>query len=113
MPSQLPAASLDSPSPLQPLVPGSLEECSTRSNRQPPVHGGRKIQKIYYIFCKNLFKRNVPQRVVSNLSLETDPVELVIKIIAERHKCSLQTYALELYSQEGYPLCVNEYNEKC
>ncbi len=73
----------------------------------------QKFQKVYYIFCKNLFKRNVPQQVVSNLSLETDPLELVISIIAERHKCSLQTYALELYSQEGYPLCVNEYNQKC
>ena len=100
-------ASLNSPS-LQPPDPRSLEECSIRSNRQPPMHTG---QNIYYIFCKYLFKRNVPQQVVSNLSLETNPLGLVIKIIAERQKCSLQTFALELYSHEGYPLCVNEYNE--
>ncbi len=91
MPSQLPAASLDSP-PLQPLVPGSLEECSTRSNRQP---GGRKIQNIYYIVCKNLFKRNV---AVSNLSLETDWLSRSLLNDTSVH---YKPHALKLYSQEG------------
>ncbi len=90
----------------------------SKQHVQGPYYGSpqkpqRSKIKLYYIFCKELLKRNVTREVIVNLDLEKDPLELVIRIISERHKCSLEKHALELYSQEGYPLSVNQYNNKC
>ena len=73
----------------------------------------RPQSKIYYIFCKELFKSTTTREVVSNLDLDHNSLGLVIKSIAERHHISLDDFSVELYSREGYPMCVNEYNQKC
>ena len=60
-----------------------------------------------------MFKRMIPREVISNLDFETDSLALIVKMISERHKYPLDTFAFEFYSHEGYPLNVNEFSERC
>ena len=96
-------------------IPTSFESAPTPTVEEhyvPPALK-QKRSKIYYIFCKDLFGRNVMREVITNLDLELDSLELIARMISERHKFRLDTYAIEFYSHEGYPMCVNQYNVKC
>ena len=84
-------------------------------NVSHPLKKSQQPQRsqVSYILCQKMFTRSVQKEVISNLNLDVEPLELLVNIISERHKYPLDTYALEFYSQEGYPLCVNDYNQKC
>ena len=96
-------------------IPTSFESAPTPTVEEhyvPPALK-QKRSKMYYIFCKDLFGRNVMREVITNLDLEHDSLEFIARMISERHKFRLDTYAIEFYSHEGYPMCVNQYNVKC
>ena len=67
---------------------------------------------IRYIYCNNLFLNVVQERVIGNMSLATDTIQNFIDLIKGQESIS-PSNALELFTHEGYPMDVNEFNRNC
>ena len=68
---------------------------------------------VRYIMCQDLFVKEAKEKVVIQLYLNVTTIrDLVVRICANEG-IQLDSYTLELFTQEGYPININNYNEDC
>ena len=93
-----------------------LQSCSHQDSRQPkislPKDDSEPVIKIGYILLQELFIRSQEVSYIT-LNSEKDTMEYFIGQICARGNVSETRYTLELFSQKGSALNVNNFTMKC
>lgn len=67
---------------------------------------------VRYILCRDLFTKEAREHVVVQLFLNRTTMEDLIDRIRSKEGFQ-QEYVLELFTHEGYPININNYNGDC
>ena len=68
---------------------------------------------VRYILCQDLFAKEAKEKVVIQLYLNATTIRDLIDRICANEGIQQDSYTLELFTQEGYPININNYNEDC
>lgn len=68
---------------------------------------------VRYIICDdNLFVHEATGGILTFSNMKSDTMELLVGEIIDLHGIPSTDLVVELYSKEGYPLCLSEQNVK-
>lgn len=90
----------------------SISESTSKPLAEDSLRNPRIKVMMRYVLCRDVFSKVVTERAVANLSLRSNSIREFMDIIRAQEHID-DNFELELYTHEGYPMNVNEYNEKC
>ena len=110
---QIPAAQAVQPG-LSVHVVGSASGAPMSQEQMSSVQSARDPSKcqISYIFCSSdLFSVNSTKRPLF-VDLEKDSMEFLANLILTNESLPQDSISIELFTHEGYPIVLNDYNKK-
>ena len=90
----------------------SFQSTNLLGDRPLDTHVEAKGISVRYILCNQLFAQELTEKSIVKLDPASHTMKDLVSNITKNEKIS-EGQCLELYTNEGYPLGVNEYTAKC